>query len=180
MAKIDITDLRARCLAVPQKLMLEMLGFRQWLELQRFADKWKLPIGGATTDLFAVGRALRLFVAKYGTILSAVMEDLPTDGSEGELGVRYLKAKIDKTEQDARASAIRNELREGNLLDRARVHEIFERLAARVQRASDKAQSRWGSDGHDFMQTLVEGFETDIRSVVDLDLPDQPASDSEQ
>ena len=155
MTQLTIADLRDRCRVMPQKLVLELFGFRQWIELQRFVDKWRLPIGGKTCDLFAVFQELRVFASKYGVVLSALIEDLPTVGSEGELGVRYLRAKIDKTEQDARAATIRNELREGSLLDRARVHEIFERLAVSIRKASDKAQSRWGVDGFDFMAGLA-------------------------
>ncbi|MBC7818259.1 MAG: hypothetical protein IAG10_15340, partial [Planctomycetaceae bacterium] len=46
------------------------MGFKQWIELQRFVTKWRLPIGDKTCDLFAVVRELRSFVMKYGSILS--------------------------------------------------------------------------------------------------------------
>lgn len=166
MARIDVTDLRERCRALPQKLVLELLGFKQWTELQRFADKWRLPIGGATTDLFAVFRELRLFASKYGQVLTALIEDLPTDGSEGQLGVRYLKAKIAKTEADARAAELRVVQKEGRLVDREQVHSLIEVIANRVNKMSDRAQKRWGTEGFEFFNDLANEIEEDIRALI--------------
>lgn len=173
MVRLTNSQLREQCRELPQKFVLELFGFTQWVELQRFAAKWKLPLGGAKTDLFAVFQELRSFTKQFGPVLKALIEDVPP-GSDvgGELGVQFLKAKIRKTRADADAAELRVDQKAGRLLDREKVHEIFERLAARVQRAGDKAQSRWGSDGHDFMLSLTEGFAEDIRGVIDL--ADQP------
>ena len=169
MARLNINDLRERCHALPQKLVLELFGFKQWIELQRFADKWRLPIGGKTCDLFAVFRELRSFAAKYGAVLSALIEDLPTDGSEGELGVRYLRAKIAKTEADAAMAELRVQHKAGTLCFAADVSEIFNRVLDRFHKACDHAQSRWGADGTDFFEQLADGIKTDILAVIGRD-----------
>lgn len=179
MARIDVSELRERCHALPQKLVLELLGFKQWVELQRFADKWRLPIGGKTTDLFAVFRELRSFVAKYGTVLGALIEDLPADGSEGELGVRYLRAKIAKTEADAEMAQLRVAQKENQLCPRDDVRQLFNAIVDRFHGACDRAQARWGADGFDFFESLAEGIRGDIRAAIsDLGTNDEQASDA--
>ena len=179
MARLDITDLRERCRALPQKFVLELLGFRQWIELQRFADKWRLPIGGTTTDLFAMFRELRLFVAKYGTIISALIEDIPADGSEGELGVRYLRAKIAKTEADAQAAELRNAHKEGRLCDRAEVRAAFGRIASVFQNAAGNAQRKWGADGFDFFVALAENIGAELQTLI-VDDPEATADEADE
>ena len=176
MARIDIGDLRERCRALPQNLVLELLGFRQWIELQRFADKWRLPVGGKTTDLFAVFRELRSFVAKYGVVLAALLDDLPADGSDGELGVRYLRAKISKTEADAMMAQLRVSQKEGRLCDRELIHESLLLLSERIRRTSDTAIRRWGNDAADMFEQLANGFGDDLETMFGNDK--QPATDA--
>lgn len=167
MARLNITDLRERCHALPQKLVLELFGFKQWIELQRFADKWRLPIGGKTTDLFAVFRELRSFASKYGAVLSALLEDLPTDGSEGELGVRYLRAKIAKTEADAAMAQLRVAQKENQLCPRDDVRQVFNAIVDRIHKSCDRAQAKWGRDGFEFFELLTEGIRSDIRAAIE-------------
>lgn len=166
MARLNISELRERCHALPQKLVLELFGFRQWIELQRFADKWRLPIGGKTCDLFALFRELRSFASKYGAVLSALIEDLPTDGSEGELGVRYLRAKIAKTEADAAMAELRVQQKAGTLCFADDVHQIFNAIIDRFHKGCDHAQAKWGHDGADFFEQLAAGIKTDILAVI--------------
>lgn len=177
MARIDVTELRERFRAVPQKLILELLGFRQWTELQRFADKWRLSIGGKTTDLFVLFRELRSFAAKYGPVLSALIEDLPTDGSEGELGVRYLRAKIAKTEADAQMAQLRVAEREGRLRDVRLVSQSLDLLANRIRNSTEMAQRRWGEPGREFFQELVDGFGSDLKTFFDAERQKRDSAD---
>ncbi|MFM9961767.1 MAG: hypothetical protein ACKV2Q_11135 [Planctomycetaceae bacterium] len=169
MRRINQTDLREQCRALPQKLVLELLGFSQWIELQRFVAKWKLPLGGAKTDLFAVFQELRSFTKQYGPVLKVLIEDLPADGSEGELGVRFLRAKIQKVEADARMSELRIADREGRLRDVALVSSCLELLVNRMRSAGERARRNWGDAGYEFFKDVVDGFGSDLRGFIDAE-----------
>ncbi|MFM9962872.1 MAG: hypothetical protein ACKV2Q_16805 [Planctomycetaceae bacterium] len=175
--RVTISDLREQCRALPQKLVLELFGFSQWIELQRFAGKWKLPLGGAKTDLFAVFAELRSFAKQYGPVLKALIDDLPADGSENELGVRFLRAKIAKTESDTEMSQLRVAEREGRLRDVRLVSQCLELLVTRMRSATERAQRKWGSEGHEFFAELIDGFGSDLRGFIDAERQKRDSAD---
>lgn len=155
---------------IPQKDFAAMCGEtpdhpRQTKQLQDMERNWGLPFAGETLDLFEFFPKLWKFLVQWGPLLSVVMEDESGEVSQTSLGVRFLKARIAKAEEDARATAIRNDLRQNTLIERARIHEVFERLVNVVRRMSDRAQSRWGQEGFDFVAGLIDGFEDEIRGV---------------
>lgn len=163
--KHDDDELRAMLRAVPQRIIGQMCGGRQTVHLQRVADRWGFPIDGKTVDLFAVMGRLWEFLKRYGPMLSALMEDTG-DGDENALGVRYLRAKIAKTEADAEAARLRVEHKAGQLCDRSDVHQLFNALVDRIHKSCDRAQAKWGADGFEFFADLTEGIKGDIRAVI--------------
>lgn len=161
--KHDDDELRAMLRAVPQRIVGQMCGGRQTVHLQRVADRWGFPLDGKTVDLFAVLARLWEFLKRYGPMLSALMEDTG-DGDENALGVRYLRAKIAKTEADAEAARLRVAHKAGQLCDRAMVHEGFALLANRVQKTCDLAQRRWGQDAFELFESLANGVAEDFKA----------------
>ena len=167
-AKHDDNELRAMLRAVPQRIVGQMCGGRQTVHLQRVADRWGFPIDGKTVDLFAVMARLWSFLKQYGPMLAVLMEDTG-DGDENALGVRYLRAKIQKTEADAAAAELRNAQREGLVCERAHVHRVYELMSSRILRASDNAQKKWGIEGFEVFSDLAAGIGDDIRGLIDAE-----------
>lgn len=159
--------------AVPQGDLGEMCSGegqtpKQCRQLQEMERQWGLPFAREWVNLYEFFPKLWEFLVKWGPPLRLLMEDDDTTGDgSNSLGVRHLRAKIAKTEEDARAAAIRNDLRQNTLIERERVHEVFERLVNVVRKASDRAQARWGQEGFDFIVGLIDGFEDEIRGVKD-------------
>ena len=50
VAKRDDDELRALLRAVPQRIVGQLCGGRQTVQLQRLADRWGFPIAGRTVD----------------------------------------------------------------------------------------------------------------------------------
>lgn len=164
-AKIDTDHFISVLRAVPKSVIEVVLG-RQRKQLDDIAERWGFPINGSPCDVTAVLRRLAEFLKKYGPLLKVLMDD-DGDGDENALGVRYLRAKIAKTEQDAHGAAIRNAQKEGRLIDLEQVHSMVEVIANSVNKASDKAQKKWGSEGYEFFADLASGVEEDIRGLID-------------
>lgn len=177
--KRDDDELRAMLRAVPQRIVGQMCGGRQTVHLQRVADRWGFPIDGKTVDLFAVMARLWSFLKQYGPMLAVLMEDTG-DGDENALGVRYLRAKIQKTEADALAAELRNAQKEGMLCDRSQVHEAFGRIASAFQDASRKAQLKWGQDGFDFFVALADKMEADVMPLFVDDIPNADTAEANE
>ena len=164
-AKRDDDELRALLRAVPQRIVGQLCGGRQTVQLQRLADRWGFPIAGRTVDLFAVMSRLWEFLKRYGPLLSAVLEDTGEAGDENALGVRYLRAKIAKTEADAAAAQLRVEQKAGRLCDRELIHQSLTLLAERIRRTSDVAIRRWGNDAADLFEQLAIGYCEDVKTM---------------
>lgn len=178
--KHDDDELRAMLRAVPQRIVGQMCGGRQTVHLQRVADRWGFPIDGKTVDLFAVMARLWSFLKQYGPMLAVLMEDTSDGGDENALGVRYLRAKIQKTEADAQAAELRVAQKEGLLCDRAQVHEAFGRIANVFQKASGQAQRKWGADGFDFFATLAENIAVELQTMIGNDATEAEATEADQ
>lgn len=173
VAKFQEKQARTQLLhAVPQWVMAEMCSGdtgkpRQCKQLQDMERQWGLPFARETINLYEFFPKLWEFLIRWGPLLKVVMEDADGSGDENSLGVRYLRAKIAKTEEDARAAAIRNDLRQDHLVERAAVQDLFGRLVGIVRQSSDRAQARWGVEGYDFVAGLIEGFDAVISGVRD-------------
>lgn len=164
-AKIDTEHFLGVLRAVPKTVMEEVWGKKRD-QLDAVAERWGFPINGSPCDVTAVLRRLAEFLKKYGPLLKVLMDD-DGDGDENALGVRYLRAKIAKTEQDAHGAAIRNAQKEERLVDLEQVHSMIEVIANRVNKASDRAQKKWGREGFEFFADLAAGVEEDIRGLID-------------
>lgn len=145
--------------------METVLG-KQRNQLDAVAERWGFPINGSPCDLVAVLVRLSEFLKKYGPLLKVLMDD-EGEGDENALGVRYLRAKIDKTEEDAKAQRLRNEQKESRLCDRESIMRSLALLADRIVKAGERAQRKWGDEGYEFFQDLAAGFESDLRGVFD-------------
>lgn len=164
-AKIDTEHFLGVLRSVPKMVMEEVLG-KQRNQLDAIAERWGFPINTSPCDVTAVLRRLADFLKKYGPLLKVLMDD-DGEGDENALGVRYLRAKIAKTEHDAHGAAIRNAQKEGRLVDLEQVHAMIEVIANRVNKASDRAQKKWGQEGYEFFADLAAGVEADIRGLID-------------
>lgn len=171
--------------SIPQKIVKKMLGGRQTIQLQRMADRWDFPIDGRYVDLFAVMARLWSFLNQYGEILGAVIDDSTEDGDDNSLTVRYLKAKIHKTEADAEAARLRVEEKSGSLCRREFVHDFLSRLANRVRMAGEQAQRNWGEDGFEIFHQIEKATREEIKKLQDdtmaasAELPEQEKPEPE-
>ena len=127
------------------------------------AEEWGFPLVGKTIDVLAVLKRLREFLLHYAPLLRVLKED----GEEGPLGVQYLRAKIEKTEQDAHGKSVLNAQKEGRLCDREQVHGVFEVIASHFVRAADAAQKKWGQDGFEFFTDLATKLEDAFGGLLD-------------
>lgn len=164
--KIDLDGWLSQLRAVPKLVIVEILG-RQHNQLDGIADRWGFPINGSPCDVTAVLRRLSDFLKKYGPMLSVLMEDSGENGDENALGVRYLRAKIEKTQQDALAQRLRNEQKQQRLCDLETITQCLGLLSDRITKAGERAQQRWGQSGLEFFQDLAAGFQTDLNGVFD-------------
>lgn len=155
---------------VPQKDFAAMCGGsgrpKQTKQLQDMERQWGLPFARESINLFEFLPALWEFLLKHGPAFRLLLE--ASDGDESNLTVEFFRARIRKLNADADASEMRNAEKERLLVERDKVHLIFERLVARVHRACDRAQANWGVRGFEFIAMLAEGFAEDIRGVIDV------------
>lgn len=148
--------------SVPQQLVLAMCGKRRTVELQRIRERWGIPLDGRRADLFDVLKAFVDFLTQHGDMLSMILTEAEDD-AEGPLAVQLLRARIAKTQADARAADLRNEIKEGRLCDVSQVRTLLNCMVARFHRACDQAQRKWGADGFEFFESLSDGIAADIR-----------------
>ena len=165
-AKID-TDLWLSQLRAVPKTVMELIFGRQREQLDKVAERWGFPINGSPCDLTAVLRRLSDFLKKYGPMLKVLMEDESGEGDENTLGIQYMRAKIEKTQQDALAQRLRNEQKQQRLCDLETVTQCLGLLCDRIVKAGERAQQRWGQSGLEFFQDLAAGFQTDLNGVFD-------------
>lgn len=136
---------------IPQKHWREMGGGWQAKILQEQADRYGLPIGRAIIDLPAVVLALRKFLAANAHRLSKESDDPLLCGPSSPALERY---------REARAGLANLELhqRQGNLLDRAEVHERMLRAATPLRRAGEALQRKFGVEAQRVLDAAVDEF----------------------
>lgn len=166
-AKIN-DELRDQLRKIPQKFIREACGHRQVVHLQKMETRWGCPLSGATVDLYSLLDWLWTFLVKHGPTLKAVLETSDA-ASEGPLAVKLVKARIAKLQADARMAELRLVQKEGRLVDLEQVHSLLELVANRVNKTSDRAQKKWGSEGFEFFNDLANGIESDIRVLIERD-----------
>lgn len=177
-AKVGNVDQLAQiCKQIPQKLMLELFGVKKGNSLKDFQKHWDCPLGNAHVDLFEVFRWLREFFHENGPLLDAILED----GDEADLGLgaQYLRAKIDKTREDARLAKLKRELKEGTLCERSVIHTQLSRLADRIRTVGEKAQRQFGRDGYNLFHQLETGFRNDLDRMIQADNESEPTDKTE-
>lgn len=163
--RIDVEAWEKQVRHVPAKV-LEVLCDSWTYKLRNdIAVEWGFPLVGETIDLIAVLRWLREFLKQQAPLLRILKED----GEEGPLGVEYLRAKIRKAVADGAGKELLNAQKEGRLLDREMVRGIFEIIASMMVQAGSAAQKKWGSDGLDFFNELLDRMELAIRGLMDAD-----------
>lgn len=159
---------RAKLLrAVPQKDMVAMCGGRQGKQLQDMQRIWGLPFAGDPIDLFEFFGSLWKFLIKHGPAFRLIME--AENCEDSSLLEKLQKARIWKTQEDAKAAALRNAEREGRLRDVGVVSGCLELLVKRVRTAGERARRKWGDAGYEFFVDLVDGFGSDLRGFIDAE-----------
>lgn len=167
-ARIDVGEWERWIRHVPAKVVEQLCDNWQFKQRSDIAHEWGFPLVGETIDLVAVLRWLREHLKQHGPALRILSED----GEEGPLGVQFLKAKIAKTEADAAGKQLLNAQKEGRVCDRETVRGCLELIASEMIKAGGIAQKKWGQDGLDFFDDLVDRLETSIRGVLDADGPE--------
>ena len=173
--KLSADEVREVLRSVPQRIVGEMCGRRQTVQLHRMADRWRVPIDGKTSDLFAVMTWLWDFLKRYGPMLAAVMED-DGSGDDNSLGARFLRAKTRKTEAEAEAAELRVQEKAGVLCNQKMIHELLARLADRLRNAAEESQRRWGKEGYEMFRDLNQAFRRDLEA---YEAPSEAAANSE-
>lgn len=109
--------------SIPQKDWLEMSG-RAAQVVNKQAQLYSLPFGGAQVDLRAVVKALHDFLARYSAIFAA-------DSGEGDasLAFRFLAARTKEREARAEILTRRDQSEAGDVVERAEHEQELEDLA---------------------------------------------------
>ena len=156
-----------RCVrAIPQKLWREMSG-RQARTINEQAERYGLPFGGATVDLYALVPALHNFLARNKHRLAASVDDPWMQGETSPSLERY---------RDERAKIARLDRleREGVLVSREALLEGWNLIGSIMRQSGEALQRQFGPEAHAILQ---EAFSECDRSLAKMMGEDRSADD---
>jgi hypothetical protein len=160
--KLPDDQLREILRAVPQRIVGQMCGGRQTVHLQRFAARWGFPIDGKMVDLFAVLSRLWSFLKQHGPALRVLQEET----SSGDiLSVQFLKAKIALTREQEVFVRTKRQEKDRSLVDKNLIDQGLAKLASRIRRAGETAQRKFGKEGFELFDDLLNGFGRDVQEL---------------
>lgn len=165
-----------QCRKVPQSLMLELFGFKQGIEIRRFAKLWECPVGTAHSDLFAIFEWFRLFFHKHGAVLRELIK---ASDAGPAITIQLQRAKAARQEEEAQLARLKRLKLEESLCDRKLVHEFLAKLADRLRSEGERSQRQWGKDGFEMFQRLESALRDDLNRMFedpDLSTPAPPIS----
>ena len=145
----DLPDLLHK---IPKKYWIEGSG-RQSSQVNRQAQRYGIPIGGATIDLYAVAHWLHDFLAKHARKFAA-----PEGEEDGMFGPSTPWLEKYRKERALLARLERKE-REGELLPREKVHEFVTELATILRGASDRLERRFGADALEIINEALDNYD---------------------
>lgn len=158
----DVTELAKQCRKIPQKLMVQLFGAKQRIELLRFEQQWNCPIGSATVDLFSAIRFFREFFLKNGQVLREIVKSGDADPA---LVTQLHQSRARKMEAEARAAELRVEQKEGTLCETKVIHAMLAKLLGHFQSAAQQAQRQWGSEGFEMFNGLQAAVREEVRQL---------------
>lgn len=132
---------------------------RQAKVLKEQADRYGLPLGGATVNLPALARALHDFLAENAQKLSADDELMRGDGSSSPALERY------REERAAIARLDRLE-REGKLVDREQARDGMLRVASLLRTAGETLQRQFGTAAYEILDEALVDAEREIERLM--------------
>ncbi len=147
-AALQRESIRRNVRAIPQKLWREMSG-RQARTINEQAERYGLPFGGATVDLYALVPALHNFLATNKHRLAAPVDDPMMTGESSPALERY---------RDERAKIARLERleREGTLVAREALHEGWQLVSGVLRQAGETLQRQFGSEAHAILEEALD------------------------
>ncbi len=151
-----------QCRKVQQSLMLDLFGFKQGIEIRRFAQLWGCPVGTAHSDLFAVLGWLRLFFHKHGAVLREIIK---ASEVEPALAAQLQRAKASRQDEESQLARLKRQKLEGSLCDKKVIHEFLAKLADRLRSEGERAQRQWGTDGFEMFNGLEIKLREDLRQM---------------
>ena len=139
---------------IPKKYWIAGSG-RQSSQVNRQAQRYGIPIGGATIDLHAVAHWLHDFLAKNATKLARAEDDPLLSGEATPWLEKYRKER-------ALLARLERKEREGELLPREKVHEFVTELATILRGASDRLERRFGAGALEIINEALDSYDARV------------------
>ena len=153
---------------VPQKDFAAMCGGngrpKQTKQLQDFERVYRLPFAGSSVDLFEFMPKLWDRLSELRPTIKLIDEMI--EGDQSNLTIEFLKARTRKMNADADVAELRVAERQRLVVERSKVHLVFEQIIGIIHAGSDTAQATWGVQGYEFIAGLVERISSGVKGVI--------------
>lgn len=145
--------------SIPQKHWKKMSGGRPTQTINKQAETYGIPFGGATVDLPAVVLALHEFLAKHARVLA--MDKGNGEGDALLIGPESPALERYRDERAKLAKLDRME-RERSLLRRDDVHEALGRISHVLGEATGALRRQYGNDAAAIIDDAITDAEVEI------------------
>lgn len=153
---------------VPKAMWREWSG-RQAKVINEQAHRYGLPLEGKSIDLRKLARCLHDFLAdnKYKLAATGGDDELLAGPSTPELNAARLAYLKERT----RISQIEADVKEGRLLGRDEVHQVYAVIAGVFRQASETLLRRFGEEAYEVLADALDAAEKQMES---LPAPGEP------
>lgn len=134
---------------------------RQHKTLNEQAERYGLPIGEATINLPDVVKWLHDFLATHAHALATAGEE-----DDGPTDPELRAAKLDNIRERTRLSRIEADRKEGVLLPRDQVHQVYAAIAGVLRQASETLQKRFGTEAYEILADALSTADEHIEEIV--------------
>lgn len=144
--------------AVPKGRYCELAG-RQQKVVDEFAERYEVPCGESTIDLYAALSSLHTRVSEF-----AAAARLNLDADAAELEREKLRQQIGKLDKEQARLKIEIEKHMDQLIARSDVRAGMEWLSAKLRTLGTQIYSRAGQDGLDCLNQFLREFERELEA----------------